>query len=173
MRVAVGRLGRPHGIRGEVTVEVRTDEPHKRFAVGSSLFRDKGEPLVVASHRWHGQTLLLGFEGVHDRNAAELLRNTVVSGEVNEQELPDEDDQFYDRQLIGMEVFTQEGVRVGTVQDVIHLPAQDLLSVVGQSEVLIPFVTEIVPTVDVAARKIIITPPPGLLTVNEDSANAD
>lgn len=170
MRVAVGRLGRPHGIRGEVTVEVRTDEPHKRFAVGSSLFRDGGAPLVVASHRWHGDTLLLGFEGVPDRNGAELLRNTIVSADVQENELPDDDDEFYDRQLIGMDVVTDEGVHVGVVSDVIHLPSQDLLAVTGDTEVLIPFVSEIVPTVDVVARKMIITPPPGLLTVNEEQA---
>lgn len=170
MRVAVGRLGRPHGIRGEVTVEIRTDEPHKRFAVGSSLFRASGAPLVVTSHRWHGNTLLLGFEGVLDRNGAELLRNTIVSADVEENDLPEDDDEFYDRQLIGMDVVTDEGIHVGVVAEVIHLPSQDLLSVKGESEVLIPFVSEIVPTVDVEARKMIITPPPGLLTVNEERA---
>ena len=105
-----------------------------------------------------------------DRNGAELLRNTIVSAEISDDELPDEDDEFYDRQLIGMEVFTEDGVRVGAVADVIHLPTQDLLSVMGEKEILIPFVSEIVPTVDVRGRKMIITPPPGLLTVNEDEA---
>ena len=105
-----------------------------------------------------------------DRNGAELLRNTIVSAEISDDELPDEDDEFYDRQLIGMEVFTEDGVRVGVVADVIHLPTQDLLSVMSEKEILIPFVSEIVPTVDVRGRKMIITPPPGLLTVNEDEA---
>jgi 16S rRNA processing protein RimM len=166
MRVVVGRLGRPHGIRGEVTVEIRTDEPELRFASGSSLFieNSSAKPLVVSSSRFHSNILLLKFEGVDDRNAAEALRGTIVESEVDELSLPDEDDAFYDRQLIGLQVF-ESGSHVGAVADVLHLPGQDVLSIslLDGREMLLPFTVDFVPTIDIANKRIDIAPPAGLM----------
>lgn len=166
MRVVVGRIGRPHGIRGEVTVEPLTDEPDERFAPGAVLIADTPTGgLEVTRAHWHSGRLLVSFAGVGDRNQAEALRGLMLEIDRDEAEAPDDPEEFYDTALLGCLVQTRDGVRVGEVTDVAHLPAQDLLVVQGDAgEVLIPFVDEIVPTVDVAQRLIVIDPPPGLLT---------
>lgn len=172
MRLVVGRIGRAHGVRGEATVEVRTDDPDTRFAIGAVLETEPAErgPLTITSGRVHNGILLLGFEGIADRTAVEALRGTLLYAEVDIEESDDEDD-FHDQVLIGMEVATIHGQPVGQVEEVIHLPAQDLLSVRQPDgrELLVPFVREIVPTVDRQARRILIDPPPGLLTEEEQS----
>ena len=165
MRVVVGRIGRPHGIRGEVTVETRTDEPEVRFAPGSVLLVDSPlRRLVVDGMHWHSGRLLLSFEGVHDRTAAEGLRGLLLEVERGDDETPDDPEEFYDSALIGCEVVLRDGTAIGTITEVAHLPAQDLL-VVDRSpgEVLVPFVERFVPVVDIAARRVVIDPPPGLL----------
>jgi 16S rRNA processing protein RimM len=170
MRLVVGRIGRAHGVRGEATIEIRTDDPDDRFAIGSILHTEPEErgPLTVASGRVHNGILLLSFEGYHDRTAVETLRNTLLVADVDIEQGEDEDE-FHDLVLIGMSVATLDGVEVGTVDDVVHLPAQDLLSVMTPEgrELLIPFVHQIVPTVDRTARRILIDPPPGLLAAEE------
>lgn len=166
MRVVVGRIGRPHGIAGEVTVEVRTDEPDERFAPGSVLLVDPpARDLVVSSVRWHSGRLLVRFDGVADRNAAEALRGTLVHVERAEDEVPDEPDDYYDSSLIGCHAVLDDGTAVGDVEDVLHLPAQDLLVVrrPDGAEVLVPFVAAIVPEVDLEGRRIVLDPPDGLL----------
>ena len=166
MRVVVGRIGRPHGIRGEVTIEPRTDEPDVRFAPGAVLFVDHlCKTLVVESLHWHSGRILLAFEGVETRNDAEELRNLLLEVERDADETPDDPDEYYDSALIDCAVQLADGTAVGTVTDVVHLPSQELLAVrtVDDREVLIPFVTEIVPTVDINGRLITITPPPGFL----------
>ena len=169
MRVTVGRLGRPHGINGQVTVEVRTDEPERRFQPGAVLHTDRPvfgatTTLTIRDVHWHGMILLLAFEGVHDRTAAESLRGTIVDVEVAADERPDDPEEFYDHQLIGLVVTTRDGERIGPVTQVVHLPSQDLLAVDYEGrEVLIPFVTAIVPTVDVSSGVVVIDPPAGLL----------
>lgn len=169
MRLVVGRIGRAHGIRGEATIEVRTDEPDLRFAEGSVLLTDDRGPLTVASGRVHNGILLLGFEGYTDRTAVETLRGTLLYAEVDVEASDDEDD-FHDQVLLEMEVVTVDGTAVGRVAEVIHLPAQDLLSVrmPDDRELLVPFVREIVPTVDRIKRRIVIDPPAGLM----DESNA-
>ena len=165
MRVVVGRIGRPHGIRGEVPVETRTDEPDARFAPGSVLLVDSplGQ-LVVDGMHWHSGRLLLSFEGVHDRTAAEGLRGLLLEVERGEDEAPDDPDEFYDSALIGCAVVLGDGTRVGRIAEVAHLPGQDLLVVDRESgEVLVPFVEQFVPVVDIAGRRIVIDPPPGLI----------
>ncbi|MEY4322501.1 MAG: hypothetical protein RL410_282 [Actinomycetota bacterium] len=165
VRVVVGRLGRPHGIRGEVTVEIRTDEPELRYAPGSSLFiQGSDKTLVVESSRFHSAMLLLKVKGVDDRTAAEGLRGSIVESDVDPLELPMEDDEFYDRQLIELTVF-QDGTKVGFVRDVLHLPGQDVLSIeLGDGrEMLLPFTESFVPTIDIAAKRIEINPPQGLM----------
>lgn len=165
MRVVVGRIGRPHGIRGEVTVEVRTDEPDERFAPGAVLFVDTpAGRLVVERVHWHSGRLLVTFDGVTDRNDAEALRGLLLEVDRDDAASPDDPEEFYDSALVGCAVITSTGLEVGTVTEVAHLPAQDLLVVEGAlGEVLVPFVAPIVPEVDVAARRIVIEPPPGLL----------
>jgi 16S rRNA processing protein RimM len=173
MRVIVGRVGRPHGIRGEVVIGVRTDEPDLRFAVGATLDvaeREEGpadsEPLTVASARWHSGQLLVAFAGITDRTAATELTGSWLS--VDSSRLPEipDPDEFRDHQLIGLSVRTSAGDPVGVVADVLH-HGQDLLVVRGvagrDEEYLVPFVKAIVPEVDLPGGVVIIDPPPGLL----------
>ena len=170
--MAVGRLGRPHGIRGEVTVEVRTDEPESRFAPGSLLYsaaEPKRKPLEVETARWQGKTLVVRIVGYPDRSAVEKLRGTELESEVAADELPDEEDAYYDRQLIGLKV-RLGGEVVGEVSDVLHLPGQEVLVVrrEGQEEALLPFVSEFVPEVNLEQGFMAATPPPGLFDEVED-----
>lgn len=169
MKLVVGRVGRPHGLRGEVTVEVRTDDPAERFAAGSVLVTNPAErgPLTVSAARWHLGTLLIMFEGYTDRDAAEELRDTLLEIDSDDLLPLSDPDEFYDHDLIGLRVVTVAGEHVGAVSDVLH-HGQNLLVVdcagprSGQ-EVLIPFVTPIVPEVDLGDGKLVIDPPPGLL----------
>jgi 16S rRNA processing protein RimM len=166
VRVVVGRIGRPHGIRGQVTVEPRTDEPDQRFAPGSRLLiANTDDVLVVSSMHWHSGRLLLTIEGVEDRNGAEALRDTIVEVDRDPLELPEEPGEYFDSQLVGCQVFDADGLDLGEVIDVVHLPSQDLLSVTSAAgrEFMIPFIEQFVPEVDISAKRILVTPPPGLL----------
>jgi 16S rRNA processing protein RimM len=165
MLVVVGRIGRPHGVRGAVSIELRTDEPERRFAVGSSLVADSGIELTVASSTWHSGRLLLTFEGYPDRTSIEQLRGQVLSVERDDDEQPEDPEEFYDSALEGCEVFDEHSTLIGTVSEVAHLPSQDVLVVAtaDEREVLVPFVEAIVPIVDIANRRIVIDPPAGLL----------
>ncbi|MFJ6213195.1 ribosome maturation factor RimM [Streptomyces sp. NPDC092296] len=167
MQLVVGRIGRAHGIRGDVTVEVRTDEPELRLAPGAVLLTDPASagPLTVESGKVHSGRLLLRFAGVSDRNAAEALRNTVLIAEVDPEELPEDPEEYYDHQLIGLDVVLADGSAVGEITEVVHLPYQDLLSVrrTDGGEVLVPFVARIVPEIDLENQRAVIDPPPGLL----------
>ncbi|MDA2812617.1 ribosome maturation factor RimM [Nocardiopsis sp. RSe5-2] len=166
MRLVVGRIGRAHGIRGDVAVDVRTDEPQARFAPGSRLLTDpeSAGPLVVASSRTHSGRLLVRFEGVADRTAAEGLRGTVLQVESADLGPIEDPDEFRDHELIGLRARTVGGGEVGVVADVLH-HAQDLLVIDtgGGREALVPFVRAIVPEVDTAAGTLTLDPPPGLL----------
>jgi 16S rRNA processing protein RimM len=174
MDVVVGRIGRPQGIRGELTVEVRTDEPELRFAPGAVLLTRRqdapeqpGNPptVTVEGYRWQAGRMMLALEGVEDRNAAERLRDLLLAVEVDPAERPDDPDEFYDHQLVGLRVVTVDGVVVGDVHEVLHLPSQEVLEVrpPAGEPVLVPFVGAIVTAVDLAARTVTIDPPPGLL----------
>lgn len=166
MQLVVGRIGRPHGVRGEVTVEVRTDAPAERFAAGTVMVTDPASkgPLTVESVRWNKSILLVGFEGVHSREAAEELRGTTLV--IDSSEIPplDDPDEFHDHQLIGLKVVTVAGVEVGEVADVMH-HGQDLLVVrrPGAENAYIPFVKALVPEVDLEAGRLVVDPPAGLL----------
>lgn len=169
MDLVVGRVVKAHGITGEVVVDVRTDDPDARFAPGISL---RGRPAkggaereyTIESMREHGGRLLVRLDGVADRNAADALRGTLFV--VDSQELPpiDEPDEYYDHQLEGLQVRTVAGDAVGTVAEVLHTAAGELLAVRGaEREVLVPFVGAIVTSVSLADRLIEIDPPEGLL----------
>ncbi|WP_031072117.1 ribosome maturation factor RimM [Streptomyces sp. NRRL WC-3742] len=167
MQLVVGKIGRAHGIRGDVSVEVRTDEPELRLGPGAVVMTDPASvgPLTVESGRVHSGRLLLRFAGVKDRNAAEALRGTLLISEVDPEERPDDPEEYYDHQLIGLDVVLQDGTLVGELTEVVHLPYQDLLTVekADGTEVLVPFVTQIVPIIDLENQRAVITPPAGLI----------
>ena len=168
MQLVVGRIGRPHGIRGELTVQVHTDEPDSRFAAGSVLATEPAArgPLTVSSSRWHSGRLLVTFAGICDRTGAEDLRGTLLVMDSADVSPADDPDEFHDYELVGLDVATVAGEPVGVVADVLH-QGQDLLVIrpdrPGAEEVLVPFVAALVPEVDVEAGRLVIDPPPGLL----------
>ncbi|GLP71767.1 ribosome maturation factor RimM [Streptomyces sp. TUS-ST3] len=176
MQLVVARIGRAHGIKGEVTVEVRTDEPELRLGPGAVLLTDPAAtgPLTIATGRVHSGRLLLRFEGVTDRTGAEALRNTLLIAEIDPEELPEEEDEYYDHQLMDLDVVTEDGVEVGRITEISHLPSQDLFIVERPdgSEVMIPFVQEIVTEIDLEEQRAIIDPPPGLIDDRAEIASA-
>lgn len=165
MDVVVGRIGRPHGLRGDVTVAVSTDDPDERFAPGSVLHSERG-PLTVQARRRAGGLLLLKFEGVDDRDAAESLRGTTLG--VAAETLPgtDDPDEFYDHQLIGLAVRDGSGRALGEVVEVWHPPASPVLLVrrPDGSQEAVPFVRALVPTVDPAGGFLVVDPPDGMFS---------
>ena len=173
IEVVVGRIGKPHGIRGEVTLDVRTDEPEKRFAPGSVLRADapagadrRPSVLTVARARWHQSTLLVTFDELADRNAAEAARGTVLHATIAHDEVPEDPDEFYDHQLVGLEVVDLDGAPLGTVKGLVHGSAQDLLTVrtTDGRDALVPFVSALVPEVDLAAGRVVVADRPGLVS---------
>jgi 16S rRNA processing protein RimM len=167
VELVVGRIGRPHGVRGEVSIEVRTDSPELRFAPGSVLRTDPASagPLTIEYFHWHSGRLLLALAGVDDRTRAEELRNVLLVIDIDDNERPEDDEEYYDHQLVGLAAQTVAGVPIGTVTEVLHLPSQDVLALrhVDGREVLVPFVTSIVPEIDLAAGVVRIDAPAGLL----------
>jgi 16S rRNA processing protein RimM len=194
MQITVGRIGRAHGIRGDVVVGVRTDEPDLRFTVGSKLDTDPVDvgPLTVAATRWQSGELVVRFAGIRDRTAAEALRGTWLSVDSSALAPLSDPDEFRDHDLIGLSVRTTSGVSVGEVNDVLH-SGQDLLVIrpvpaggsgpagvsasplvagagsrsAASGEILVPFVKAIVTDVDLASGVLVIDPPPGLLNSGE------
>ena len=174
VEVVVARIGRPHGIHGEVSVEVRTDDPEGRLAPGSTVRTDPASagPLTITDGRVHSGRLLLTFEGYADRGAAEGLRNVLLVADVDPSQRLDDPDEFLDSQLIGLAVRTVAGEDVGELTEVLHLPGQDVLAVrrPDGTEVLVPFVAVMVPTVDLDGGVVLVDPPPGLLSELDDDA---
>jgi len=166
VQVTVGRIGRPHGIRGDVVVGVRTDEPELRFAQGSRLDTDPADlgPLTVAGSKWHSGELLVRFEGISDRDAAAELRGTWLTVDSAAIAPPEDPDEFRDADLVGLSVRTVDGTQVGTVDDVLH-SGQDVLVIKSTDgrDVMVPFVKPLVPEVDVSSGYLVIDPPEGLL----------
>ncbi len=173
MDLVVGRVVKAHGISGEVVVDVRTDDPDARFTPGARLRGTKRNApqreFVVDSVREHGARLLVRLAGITDRNAADEIRGTLFV--VNADELPpiEDPDEFYDHQLEGLAVRTVDGAAVGTVADVLHTPAGELLSVKTSegAEVLVPFVSAIVTAVSLEDGVVQIDPPDGLLNLED------
>lgn len=176
MQLVVARVGRAHGIKGEVTVEVRTDEPELRLAPGAVLATDPASagPLTIETGRVHSGRLLLRFEGVRDRNGAEALRNTLLIAEVDPDAKPEDPDEYYDHQLMDLDVVLEDGTEVGRITEISHLPSQDLFVVerADGTEVLIPFVEEIVVDIDLEKQRAVIDPPPGLIDDRAEIASS-
>ena len=169
VEVVVGVLGRAHGIRGDVEIHVRTDEPERRFVPGARLrVEGAARVLTVESARNHSGRLLVRFEELVDRTAAEGARGLVLLTDVVEHELPAEEGEYYDRQLVGLEAVTPDGTSVGRVLSVLHPGSQDLLEIsTPGGPRLVPFVTALVPEVDLAAGRLVVADVPGLLTDDE------
>ncbi|WP_242498441.1 ribosome maturation factor RimM [Nocardioides ganghwensis] len=182
IEVVVGRIGKPHGIRGEVTLDVRTDEPDRRFAPGTTLRAAapagadrRPSALTVARARWHQSTLLVTFEELADRNAAEAARGTVLYATIGHDESPDDPDEYYDHQLVGLDVVDLDGTALGTVKALVHGSAQDLLTVRTPDgrDALVPFVTALVPEVDLVAGRVVVADRPGLVSPFPDEQGPD
>ena len=170
--LVVGRIGHAHGVRGEVSVDVRTDDPDRRYAAGSVLATDPPElgPLTVERARPHHGRLLVQFAEVADRTAAEALRGTLLvvdaatAGDAGE-------DEWWDHELVGLAAVRPDGKPLGTVREVVHVPGAPLLAVVTDEgrEVLVPFVADIVPEVDVPGGRLVVDPPEGLLELADEA----
>lgn len=175
MQLQVARIGKPHGIRGEVTVQVLTDAPGDRFVPGTEFVVEPASagPLTVNSARWNKDILLLGFDEIGTRNEAETLRGAKLF--IETEELHEDDDEgWYEHELVGLEARIGSRV-VGKVTALNTMPVQDLLMVTTPEgkEILIPFVEQIVPEVNVDGGFILLTPPDGLFELNaEDEAAA-
>jgi len=160
MKLNVGRIGKAHGILGEATIEVRTDEAEDRFALGAVLETDNHGELTVVSARVHNGILLLGFQGIEDRNSIEALRNELLYAEVDIQAPGIDEDDYHVLQLVGCTAYLVDGDEFGTVTDVLNLPGQDVLAIKSaDGEVLIPFVRQLVPVVDIKAKRMTVIPP--------------
>jgi 16S rRNA processing protein RimM len=186
MLLVVGQIGKPHGVRGEVLVTVRTDEPEERFTAGSvfttEVPRDRRvstgpaapvpgapyrvpEKLTLESVRWHQDRLIARFEGVDDRTLAEALRGVLLQVDSSTVAAPDDPDEFHDHQLIGLRVEAPDGTLLGSVTRIEHAPAADLivLAKAGGGTALVPFVSAMIPAVDLAGGRLIADLPEGLL----------
>jgi 16S rRNA processing protein RimM len=166
MLLIVGQVVRPHGIRGEVVVEVRTDEPQQRYSVGSVLRTEPTEagPLTVVDARPHQGRLLVTFEGIADRDVADTLRGVLLCVDSSDVPPSDDPDEFSDHELVGLRAETPAGDDLGEVVRIEHAPASDLLVLrrPDGGSALVPFIKAFVPDVDVASRRIVLTPPDGL-----------
>jgi 16S rRNA processing protein RimM len=180
MQLRVARLTKAHGLKGGIKLELYTDDPARRFTAGATFDLQvptaspwHGKTLTLSELRWYNSHAVAFFEGVSDRTAAEGLVKAILWVDQDAAELPEEQDAWYDHQLVGLRA-VRDGVEVGVVTRVDHLPAQDLLAIsVGGREVLVPFLKIFAPAVDVAAGTVTLTPPPGLFEdLPEDPAPA-
>lgn len=178
VEVVVATIGRAHGVRGELTLTVRTDEPDRRLHKGARLRdADSARIFVLKSSRWVSGRFIATFEGITDRNQAETVRGIVLVAEVPIDETPQDTEEFYDRQLIGLQAQLPDGRNIGVVRDVLHLPAQDVLALdTTDGERLVPFVKELVPQVDVEAGIVRLADVPGLIddqAIDDGTGGAD
>ena len=178
MLLVVGRIGRAHGVLGEATIEIRTDLPDERFVVGARLQTDPASngPLTIESARDHNGILLLKFAEVKDRTAIEKIRDTLLLADVDMAQEAEYEDEYHVQQLIGCAVVLESGEEIGVLTDVLNLPGQDVLAIAGASgEILIPFIAEFVPDVNLEDRRITVIPPAGLLELHnsEEGSEAD
>lgn len=179
MKVTVAHIGRPQGLKGEVSLDLRTDIPEERLSPGSVLetVPANAGPLTVATSRTASGRWYVRFAGVDDRNGAEELRGVELIAEADD---ADEDDAWYVHELVGLRVERPDGEVLGKVTDLLNMPAQDLLEIRQNDGVkaLIPFVEAFVPEVDVEGGRVVVTPPYGLLSgeepvVSEETVGAD
>jgi 16S rRNA processing protein RimM len=172
-KLRVGRLVKPHGLKGAIKLELYTDSPDQRFKAGQILELQVpessewfGKTLTVSELRFYNQAPVLFLEGIDNRSKAETLVKAILLIETEIDVLPEEPEAWYDHQLVGLRAMVGSDI-VGTVSRVDHLPAQDLLAIeTANGEVLVPFVQQIVPDVDIGLGRITLNPPPGLFELN-------
>ena len=165
--VVVGKITKAHGVKGEVAVEVRSDNPD-RFTDGATVFTQDGRELTMERVHAHGQRTLVRFAGVTDRTAAEALAGTVL--EIPESWLPElGDGEYWPFELEGCAIVTEAGLQLGIVSEVIPNPANDLWVAVDAdgTETLVPALRDLIVEVDVAGKRILVRDVPGL-TAPED-----
>ena len=164
MELTVARVGKAHGLRGEVALDLRTDDPEERLAVGERLETRPADagPLTVATVRVHHGPRAVGVAPGDDRTAAEALRG---DERVVEAEASDEEDAWYPHELAGLRAEGTDGRVLGRLEGLEHLPAHDVLVLrePDGARTLVPFVRQIVPVVDVAGGRVVLDPPGGLL----------
>ncbi|MFI8589345.1 ribosome maturation factor RimM [Dietzia maris] len=172
MELVVGRVVKSHGVRGELVVEVRTDSPEERFAVGTRLVgrvgrgdRATDRDVTIEAARQHSGRLLVRLEGVGDRDTADALRGMLLLVDSDALEDPEDPDEYHDHQLVGLRVLDSSGAILGEVTEIVHTAAGELLAIrlADGGDALVPFVSEMVPEVDLVARTCVIDPPEGLL----------
>jgi 16S rRNA processing protein RimM len=179
-KLRVGRLVKAHGLKGAIKLELYTDSPDQRFQPGQVLELQVpetsewfGKTIKVLELRFYNQSPVLFLEGIDDRSKAETLIKAILLIETDVDALPEEPEAWYDHQLVGLKALVG-GEVVGTVARVDHLPAQDLLAIETVSgEVLVPFVKQIVPEVNVALGQVTLTPPDGLFELNLEAGAKD
>ena len=179
-KLRVGRLVKAHGLKGALKLELYTDSPDQRFRAGQELELQVpetsewfGKTVKVAELRFYNQSPVLLLEGIQDRSQAETLVKAILLIETDLEQLPEDPEAWYDHQLVGLTALVGEEV-VGKVIRVDHLPAQDLLAIETSSgEVLVPFVKQIVPLVDIKNGQVVLTPPAGLFEVNLPGGESD
>jgi 16S rRNA processing protein RimM len=179
-KLRVGRLVKAHGLKGALRLELYTDSPDQRFRAGQELELQVpetsewfGKTVKVAELRFYNQSPVLFLEGIEDRSRAETLVKAILLIETDLEQLPEDPEAWYDHQLVGLTALVGEEV-VGKVIRVDHLPAQDLLAIeTSHGEVLVPFVKQIVPSVDIQKGQVVLTPPAGLFEVNLPGGESD
>jgi len=176
----VGRLTKAHGLKGAIKVEMYTDAPERRFVPGAVFSLQVptdspwfGKTIELTELKWYNSHPVAFFRGISDRTAAESLIKAILWIDQDLTEPSDEEDAWFDHQLVGLAVL-RDGVRVGTVSQIDHLPAQDLITVETSSgDVLVPFVKAIVASVDIEAGTMTVTPPLGLFEELPDNDTGD
>ncbi|MDJ1113634.1 ribosome maturation factor RimM [Microbacterium dauci] len=180
-QLRVGRLVKAHGLKGALKLELYTDDPDGRFVPGAVFTLQvpesspwHGKSVTVREFKWMNSHPVVFIDGIDDRDGAESIVRAILWLDQDESDAAPEEDAWYDHQLVGLDV-VRDGAVIGRVTQIDHLPSQDLLSVkLGDGrEVLVPFVKAIVPEVDVAGGRLVVTPPPGLfeeLPSDEDDA---
>jgi 16S rRNA processing protein RimM len=163
--IAIGRIGPAHGNQGAAFVEPWTDAPEERFAAGAVLRTDPeaAGPLTVASHRLNGDRLIVQFAGVDDREAIQALRATLLMIPAAARPRLEDPDEFYDSDLVGLQAVSTEGAALGAVLAIVHLAGAVYLQLqIAGTERLVPFVSTIVPEVDLPGGRVVIDVPEGL-----------
>jgi 16S rRNA processing protein RimM len=167
--VLVGRVAKAHGITGELAIDLHTDSPEQRFALGESVtarLRDgSSRTLTITAARPHSGRLLVRFEEVPDRNGAEDMRGALLLADAAALAPTGDPDEFYDYELSGLSAVLMDGTEIGKVKEIAHGLGGELLVIdrPGAEELLVPFVREIVPVVDVPGGRVVLDPPEGLI----------
>lgn len=179
-QLRVGRLVKAHGLKGGLKLELYTDNPERRFAVGAEFTLQvpeaspwHGKAITVREYRVMNGSPVVFFEDIDDREGAEGLVRAILWIDQDVDEV--EENAWYDQQLVGLDVVRDDQV-IGKVVRVEHMPAQDLLIIKpstgsgSDQDIMVPFVEAIVPSVDIAGGRVIVTPPAGLFEELPDAS---